>query len=81
MSETFETPEELIAYQRETARMATETERLANTNWANIVPWRYFRWRRVHKQVKAELAEINRRADVGEMAFRKFFGRPSGVRR
>lgn len=67
--ETFATADELLAYQSETNRLAQENMSLANSNWENILPWRLLRWHRVHKQVNANLAEIDRRFNVGEDGF------------
>lgn len=51
MRSTTTTPGTL-AYAEETNRMAQANHRLALTNWDNTLPWRYLKWRRVHREVK-----------------------------
>lgn len=57
-----------LAYAEETDRMARANHRLALSNYENIWPWRYFKWRRVHREVKRVQGVVRDRLNVHAQA-------------
>lgn len=53
-----------LEYATETRDMATANHRLALSNFDNIWPWRYLRWRRVNREVHRVRDEIQHRRDL-----------------
>lgn len=43
---------------------AMETLRLAESNWDNVFnPFRYFKWKAIHREVTARVAALRRKLD------------------
>lgn len=72
--ETFASKEELLDYQRETVKLANANLALSESNWANIVPWRWIRWFKTQAQVGRNHQEVNRRLKVGQSESHRIFG-------